>query len=123
MEDQLISFEVAKLAKSKGFNEPTDPAYGTEGVLYFQHDGEEYPNSDLLELFYSAPTQSLLQKWLREVHNLAIEINAPDSQDEKWSCQLHIPYKFGNLFNNSVEGNTYEDALEEGLQAALNLIK
>lgn len=89
MEDQLISFETAKLAKEKGFEEYCFSYYNLKGEI--KHNYSENGSStdvdfrvdleDLLDNFnrgipntYSAPTQSLLQKWLREVHKIHIEI-------------------------------------------------
>ena len=59
-----------------------------------------------------APTQSLLQKWLRETHNIFISIN------------VNYCYKIYNndeLYEESFYYNNYEEALEQGLQEALKL--
>lgn len=69
MEEQLISKETSTLAKEKGFNEET--------YDYFNQNGEcetslekEYFNKGIHTseniITISCPTQSLLQKWLRE---------------------------------------------------------
>ena len=56
MTDTLVSFAAAILAKEKGFNEPCSHRYNV---------GATSELNDLL-----APTQSLLQRWLREKHNI-----------------------------------------------------
>tara|TARA_R110002012_G_C11328222_1_gene576686 strand:- start:196 stop:495 length:300 start_codon:yes stop_codon:yes gene_type:complete len=81
MKEQLISFETAKLAKEKGFNWPClcyrqkSAVIGDETILEVM-EGEKYYdwNSYPQVPFYSMPTQSLLQKWLREVYNVHIQI-------------------------------------------------
>ena len=131
MTDQLISFETAKLAKEKGF---------CEKVYYFYNEDDEtekqlytYKRFMILndeELKIEAPTQSLLQKWLREVHNCIVEV-----QFEKLPCLNQLDwivtvdyYKpdFSNLTEESdYESDyfsTYEEALEDGLYNALKLI-
>lgn len=69
---------------------------------------------------YSAPTQSLLQKWLRDIHFIDVEPKAIRFVgDEKASY-------YNNYINGSMvemkKYNTYEEALEEGLYQALLLI-
>jgi len=75
MEERLISFEIAKLANEKGFNWKTHAFYNnlvnqlddSDRLMANWNDGETAT--------ISAPTQSLLQKWLRDVHGLDIVIH------------------------------------------------
>ena len=82
---------------------------------------------------FSAPTQSLLQKWLREKHNYAVCVDFPNNTGEKkhqginyagYSC--FIWWLFGGDAYKKIwlnlQSKTYEDALEKGLQEALKLI-
>lgn len=77
----------------------------------------------------SAPTQSLLQKWLREIHNLHICI---ELESNAWhyiikECyQTYDKRKESDIINDEwymIDFDTYEDALETALQEALKLIK
>ena len=117
IEEQLISFQVAKLAKEKGCTLNTPKAYNDNGVLVIQSN---YP-SYIDELDISAPTQSLLQKWLREVHNVSIKID-----DYYTNSRVRFDYNVCQL--GSQEDNpvgifeTYEEALEIGLYQALVLL-
>lgn len=118
MKEEIISFETAKSAKEKGFNEVCNSCYDINGKVYH---GMNHKN-DLGENVFSAPTQSLLQKWIREVHNIYVNI-------EYWNAiSNNHKYKI-NYFreiNNTIFGNfykSYEEALEKGLQEALKLIK
>lgn len=160
MKEQLISFETAKLAKEKGFNEYCKLQYveTLEHTIESHHNGNEYTISHVLPrpLYIShlsehdipicnAPTQALLQKWLREIHNIHVCVNPytnPAKGVDIIYYELFLSHKdnsFEGSLNNSclrlTESlktkkpsyvglyNTYELALEEGLKNALNLIK
>jgi hypothetical protein len=108
MEEQLISFETAKLAKDKGFE-------------LQQRIITRYPNGEESDEF--GVPQSLLQKWLRVNHDIHIEIVY--WEDNTWSAQL-----VGDIFQDESGDDyeafgcdTYENALEIGLQEALKLIE
>lgn len=65
--EDYVSFETAKLLKEKGFDEycgyyTSDGEYC--GYCVYNHKGKS---------FISAPTLQMAMKWLREVHNIAIE--------------------------------------------------
>lgn len=129
MEEQLISFETAKLAKEKGFDIATVSFYdgyidNTPKLISKQLSKEPIINwnKDYKEgghgVYYSAPTQSLLQKWLREKHNIIVEPIFMSSRD--WNIIIHTVV---NTSLSLLEENTaYEEALEAGLQEALKLI-
>ena len=137
MKEQLISFETAKLAKEKGFNEECYFTYGeiSEDYCLFKSEYSE-TNSEVNEYIYSAPTQSLLQKWLREVHNCHVEVIFHSPLDDSYITKDNLRYCFevnyyGKNFNipftddedySGYDYLTYEEALEKGLQEALKLI-
>jgi hypothetical protein len=77
-----------------------------EGVRCFECDKKPR----YLETF-SAPTQALLQKWLRDEHKLNVLV----SYGYGWEVTI-CTYHDGTF-------NTYEEALEKGLLEGLNLIK
>ena len=135
MTDQLISFKTAKLAKEKGFNEQ---------CKMIHIDCPEYPNwHDKIGTYdtmphlvkgckvTNIPTQSLLQKWLREKHNIhifigrRININKWDSHAYSLllSSKEYIKERTQEKFHNQNIYDTYEEALEQGLIEALKLIK
>ena len=144
MEDTLISFETAKLAKEKKFNIPCENFY----IEYIDDDVadlfnyEEQRGSGYAELYrnnqefkYSASTQSLLQKWLREVHHICVcpknevgNVYVTDVVNTSNNDLYHI-YKngvhiIGKQYLKKYERfDTYEEALEIGLFEALKLIK
>ena len=138
MEEQLISFETAKLAKEKGFNEFSNNLYSLMSENLIKDSKNKNSDSDDKHReykFVSVPTQSLLQKWIREVHNIEILINRipPEavlaSKNNGKNILNNYSYYVWSLNNNpriANKGsfkNTYEEALEVGLQEALKLIK
>lgn len=75
---------------------------------------------------YAAPLQSSLQKWLREKHYLHVMIGVDDLD---WWWQLYDSSANGRLkeYNQITESyagkKTYEEAMEEGLFKALEILK
>ena len=118
LKEKLISFETAILAKEKGFHISSRG----EGM-----GKRVFINGELVNAIFSsknhihAPTQSLLQKWLREVHKISIKID-----DYYTNSRVRFDYNVCEL--GSQEDNpvgifeTYEEALETGLYQALLLL-
>ena len=138
MTEQLISKETAILAKEKGFNEETYDYFNQSGE-YETSLEKEYFNKGIHTseniITISCPTQSLLQKWLREKHNLYICISAEfyktginhTLQILCYNPNLSESDYYDNdkctgMYGDNAEFETYEDALEFGLQKALKLI-
>ena len=148
MEEQLISFETAKLAKEKGFGEnpylQLYTYYDLKGKLYNEEDcigttiGESseysWSNSvsrDSVEAYISgmdysldeyvlAPTQSLLQKWLRETYNILVETQF---DTVSFGYRIFNPFKTTDYFTEwKYKTWDFEEALEEGLYQALLLL-
>lgn len=160
MKEELITFETAKLAKEKGFNENCEYSYlwnkkhpefddvnetekqrKSHNEYNIQIDGYSFlsnkynckHNVNYKILGYSAPTQSLLQKWLWETFNIFISIipikdkDCPiirfqyriidfreDLEEVKYEHQYNSDWE---IFDNPYLSN------EKGLQEALKLIK
>ena len=167
MQEQLISFETAKLAKEKQFQEYTPYFYTEEtGLCSIDGDGDilNIYNNDLtlkdiicdcngdfwfrgedekFEFYepikYPTPTQSFLQKWLREKYKLEVHVSFnPDWEwNDKDECLCvnkgyRVDWGFVGIWKKyETESypleksniSTYEEALEVGLQEALKLIK
>lgn len=122
MKERLITFSTIKLAKEKGFEISN---YIKLGELKQPHNWhKEQLNTN--EFWYFNISQSILQKWLRDVHNMHILMNVGmhDSIKQTFYCNVFL---FGvNLYKGKFRSKTsiytYEEALEKGLQAALKLI-
>lgn len=142
MQEQLITFETAKLAKEKGFNLNShgyyscdDPASGAIPNQLFLRTWETWTKFGSEEsqegtLIYSAPTQALLQRWLREVHKINVipypiesfknEIPIEELNPE-YTYQL-IVKGIKTFITNDKIFESYEEAFETGLQEAFKLI-
>jgi len=136
--DEIISFKTSKLAKKKGFD--ITSWFGNDASLY-DKTGEHvyYSNyglmgSGLSDDYIKAPTQTLLQKWLREEHNLFVEVRNCGAVLEYKATEWVIEFSFkifglsktGGLFHRTFSKEFYkttEDALEKGLIEVLKLIK
>lgn len=117
MKEELISFKTAKLAKEKGFSSATSRQYDSKGechhALSIGIGADEYLKRT------AAPTQSLLQKWLREEHCTDVLI-VPALKENHYE-----PLIIDNNENQTVSDECfvcYEEALEKGLYEALKLI-
>lgn len=132
MIDVLVTFETAELAKEKGFDLLVNDYYCIDAkgkITKDNGDGDsEYIclNHNKYPKYYSAPTQSLLQKWLRETHGVYIGVYHDLSKDREgiqyytaWGI-LNDPTKGG--YDEYNDWKTYEEALEVGLQEALKRI-
>ena len=147
MQDELVKFETAKLAKQSRIKLLVNRYYDFIGDLCSSNSHVDF-NSSTSEL-YSAPTQTLLQKYLRETYNIHVLIcpvlgdkNGYDSYPIigwkfdilKASAEQHNSFYMGypilNWFTGIVDVDdempewlcrydTYEEALEDGLINAL----
>ena len=123
MTEQLISLETAKLAKEKGL--PQDNFYFEDyeaKVPFYGLDNELNKGDEDRFGQCKSISQSLLQKWLREKYDIDVIINTYRNQNQKY-YKYFISEKSKNVIKSEEYYNTYEDALEIGLQEALKLIK
>ena len=126
MKEQLISFETAKLAKEKGFDWPCNLHYSCK-TKELNSSKQELTQKSLRAGEFLAPAQSLLQKWLREKHNIYAEVEVFNKESNifKFSLLVVIVDKHGFLSGRKGEielCDSYEISLEKGLQEALKLI-
>lgn len=145
MEEQIITFKTARLAREKGFFQKDYPCFGDDGnihtVAYFKT-----AKDDMNSYFQS--TQSLLQKWLRETHKIEVFI-LPLFKEKcgydsfkragfsfeiiiEEPCQYLDSTKFNRCLEDRLDEDSkdlfnpifkkYEEALEIALHEALKLI-
>ena len=123
MTEELVTLETAKMLKEKGFNEYCKDIINHKGIMM---ETIFRTSNDLPKLFYSCPTQSVAQKWLRETKNIHIcvyncacgygyEISKADNG-------THIASSVYEGTNDGGKWDTYEETLEAGLQETLKLI-
>lgn len=135
MKEEIVSFETAMMAKEKGF---TDIVGRIRGKHYYNYKGEidgdcidelkhrkENPNPFAS---IAAPSQSLLQRWLREEKGLLVFVE-PSLVEASNKKGIRFTYFVVNMEDLScvLEDESpigflkYEEALEKGLQMALTL--
>ena len=145
MQDEIVKFDIAKLAKEKGFDLDVNCTWDTyKGELLVdtptynesKHNWNIYPDG------HSAPTQSLLQRWLREEHNIYISVSVGYMTHdgelrvvfESWlswvddkgafdETDVILTHSKDNKYGVDYYELTYEEALEQSLIEALKLIK
>lgn len=141
--NELVTYEVAKLAKEKGFNEKVYYYYQIINKHYCECQDriEPYIFNFKLETddcftrynkgpedVISAPTQSLLQRWLREEKNVHIEIVATACgymwiADKTNGTAISDSDILDRGTNDGGCFDTFELALEDALKYALeNLV-
>lgn len=143
LRDELISFSTAKLAKDKGFCNGSDGCYVQFVEDYICDDDPNHPGSykkdeiRFYEFFHrndfnydlcEAPTQTLLRRWLRQKHNIYIDISHGSKDLTKYA--FHVYRDWNELTSKIIKQineeivlyDTFEEALENGLQTALNFI-
>jgi hypothetical protein len=144
--DEIITIETARLAKQKNFDVFTrtyyceylttkiDPEYPegggafgwTKGEIeigdfYIRNNDSGSDTSNKNYIMYARPTQSILQRWLREVKKIDIIIHRL-AEGNKTTVGYHASlwYNETNSSDDSCLAKaTYEEALEDGLQHAL----
>ena len=132
--EEICTYEVCKLAKEKGFPQHIgNDAYIVENEYDDEYEvGCCYPIQFIPDYLptITAPTQSLLQRWLREEKGVTICVDIFDDgwffdistfyKQDTGIYEVDIPYKSSNV---SPVYDTYELALEDALKYALeNLI-
>lgn len=133
MKEQLISFETAKLTKEKGFDISVRSFFLSKNLHEDVNTKGNYNSYAWVTTWrntstddtISAPTQSLLQKWLREKHNVHVSVDNNNHREKnKWCFGLHrLPVGVIVLCKRGDKTfSSYEEALEVGLQEALKLI-
>lgn len=121
--EEICTYEVCKLAKEKGFNEYVEAFYA-EGCDTAHSQGPEKWNE--YKGRYAAPTQSLLQRWLREEKGYyTYPFFDNESRRWTWVCRELTGDKWIQLLDFEERYfDTYELALEDAIKYALeNLTK
>jgi len=116
MYEKLIDIETAILAKEKGFDEACSYFHGTWDGYDGVHTMDNFNRHNTSKQF-SAPTQTLLQQWLREKHQIDTWVEKhPDDLRYFPQCPK------AKLMNGIDTFLKHEDALEAILKLALKLI-
>lgn len=121
IEESYVSSDTARMLKEAGFHIPCIKVYNKHSKKL---DAWSYPaDSNQHTRYYSAPTQALAARWLREVYNVAI-YSLYDDDMEQWFYVVDAFTKNPviNVFQSGSEYDDYESAFEDGLREAIKLI-
>lgn len=126
MSDEVyITKPTAILLTEKGYINTMMRGYYTKDSPYW---GSTYLTKELYEskTGWFAPTQAVVQKWLREEHDIHISIELYDKRNHEnvvgWFFDIQEISNLKLLSTIDVVYLTYEDALEQGLRKGLELI-
>jgi len=127
IQEDYVSFELAKLLKEKGFDVYTPTRYDYDGGFH-SHGNYLIGDSDI-----SAPTHQMAMKWLREVHNIFIQIKrdnqyyegtpvTPITEHDK--KRGHSSEYYAVVLDAKSNSNSFEhfDRYEEAVEAALKYV-
>lgn len=136
IEEGIISFETAKLAKEKRcyidgccrvYHRDCPVSNGEESIRYTAlvpnsgiWDWDKYPSED----YIIAYSQTTLAKYIREEHYLSVEVFYNVVVDKFIDDVTNIKHGDGRpdvVWDRSYYG-TYEEAMDASLQIALNMI-
>ncbi|MBO7285415.1 MAG: hypothetical protein J6U69_02340 [Alistipes sp.] len=120
--EEICTYEVAKLAKEKGF--PLQKVIKQDGRAFFYELPQSHPDWANCDAWY-LPTQSLLQRWLREKKGYYV-YPFFDNESKRWTwvCRELT----GDMWIQLLDFEeryfaTYELALEDALKYTLeNLV-
>lgn len=111
-QEDYCSFEIAKLLKERGFDEPFFFFYRTDDeVKNIHHACVVKPLSYYQISYYrkcianevvNAPTHQMAMKWLRKIHNIFISINLTFSEDPNKYPPLYYVYVFDTKTGKSL---------------------
>ena len=101
-----------------------------EGITNQRLTGNESPRMDWVDEFVmphyeyaTAPTLWQAQKWLREVHNIDMNVDLDDETDEPYTVEI---YRNKQCVVGHWElgfFSTYEQALSKGIETAIKVIE
>lgn len=129
MNEDYVSYELALKLKKCGFDEPCDSYYDKACVAddeYWHTMREAAYNWNVLDsdCQISAPTLAHSQKWLREKKGIAINVIAHDGGVYDYDI-VFLPNAVDCDYpiDRATFSRTYEEALSEGIESVLELIK
>ena len=125
--EDYVSFEVAKLLKDKGFNEKCNSYFISNNEIALIANKRDFNKHGI---YLSAPTLQRAMKWLREVHDIYIDISIYVITKNILKYNIGVYYKKHK--NDSMylgihltkECSKYEKAVEVAIKYCLeNLIQ
>lgn len=140
--ESYVSLETAKMLKEAGFDWRCTHYY-TMGYnnIHQPNNGYIAAAKEFRQLFrnhnnsklpiYSAPTTDVAQRWLREEKNINIEVKilSITSGQLMWYAKIYYLQKHGGIYDQvefiqhtEISYDSYEEALEAGIQKCLTIL-
>lgn len=91
--EDYCSFELSKLLKEKGFNEPCYRWYDNKGAVCAKFIDPDIPLDYSSRDYYLCPSQSVAMKWLREVHDVHIDVSIYVITKNMLKYNINVYYK------------------------------
>lgn len=131
-----VSFEISKLLKEKGFDEPCSHAYKeVESPILYMHQDKKYNNSFKKEWQntvrknshmdnavinrYSAPTIAEVVCWIYSKYNIWIQVSI--LKDDEWYYSIRRKENNWEIeFPTKEKFSSIEKAYEKGIEIVLN---
>lgn len=121
--EDYVSFETAKLLKEKGFDWECLGTYSTGDKELSISSECPYSNDLNDDMFIAAPTLQMAMKYLRDVHNLVIQIEFIDylEHGEVWLYCITERKTIKQLTGRDEDftEHSYEQACEEAIKYCL----
>lgn len=121
--EDYVSFEIAKLLKEKGFDVYGDGSFGSEIKIWMEYSPfgkiKDVSSSRPSIKGYPAPTLQMAMKWLREVHNLFVDIYYDYDFREGYKFSINKLTKGTILETNNENYSTYEQACDKAIKYCL----
>lgn len=132
MKERIVNLKVAKIANKVGFDWEVDHYYGDDELksmpIYYNWNSKEEQKLWNIQL-NSAPSQSLMQMWFRNKHNIEVFVTC-NASGWFWEINKAYPNNGGSFIAWSDDNGpydaghweTHEEALDDGLEHALRLL-
>lgn len=130
IEEDYVSFETAKLLKENGYNE--ECAYyiirDEDGCIRHLYASTVSSLTKTNKILYKSPTLYEAQKWLREKHKMFVSAapQPPFTKPLEFFYWIDFPEETIDNYGSLViveHFSSYEQALDKGIQDALDFIK
>lgn len=127
----FVPFELAVMAKEKGFDEKCMTSFtGGKQLIALHNSNDDEPltidnfyirNSNTFNGYVAAPAYQQLTDWFREVHNIHIE-TLRQSIDNTYCIKIKDERTMKEVFNFHIQYKTYYEALTRAIEEAFKLI-
>ena len=120
--EDYVNFEIAKLLKEKGFDEPSRFWYDNNGVISQKYiDATDKPLGK--DTHYPCVTISFAMKWLREQNKIISILHSYVLNRYRITITQFNPYLRNALYcSNDYDYFSYEEAVEAAIKYCLEIL-